>query len=154
MGSGTEMKLIAHRGNINGPNKDLENSPNYVESAVINGYDVEVDIWVVDNIPMLGHDKPQYKISKEFIIDLENSLWFHCKNDEAVEYSFKNNLHFFYHDIDRYTLTSWGYIWGYPGSKPVGHNKFIVVLPEVTQDQIRNDVYGICSDYVKGFKNV
>lgn len=148
------MILISHRGNINGANHDRENSPSYLEDAIGHGYNIELDLWVNDGVPMLGHDKPQYKISKSFLIDIEGVSWIHCKNDEAVDYCFDNDLHFFYHNIDRYTITSFGYIWGYPGSKPVANNKFIVVLPEITNDEIINNVYGICSDYVKGFKNV
>jgi hypothetical protein len=51
-------------------------------------------------------------------------------------------------------MTSQGFIWGYPDSKPVAKLNFITVLPETTDNEIRNDVYGICSDYVEGFKNV
>lgn len=40
------MKFIAHRGNVFGPNIELENSPNYIYEAISMGYDVEVDLWV------------------------------------------------------------------------------------------------------------
>jgi hypothetical protein len=43
------MYLIAHRGNINGPNKEHENSPGYILNAIELGYDVEVDIWYENN---------------------------------------------------------------------------------------------------------
>lgn len=148
------MILIAHRGNINGPNPFKENRPDYVEQAIWSGYNAEIDIWVDGKKIMLGHDRPQYEISKAFLIDLEGHTWLHCKNDEAVNLCFDNNLHFFYHNTDRYTITSFGYIWGYPDSIPVANDKFIIVMPELTDKEIRNDVYGICSDYVKGFKNV
>ena len=42
------MKLISHRGNINGKQLDLENDPKYIENAIKQGYDVEVDIWYTD----------------------------------------------------------------------------------------------------------
>ena len=32
------MKLIAHRGNINGPKYDLENKPKYIMNAINKGY--------------------------------------------------------------------------------------------------------------------
>ena len=38
------MKLIAHRGNIDGPNPSKENHPEYIESAIVDGYDVEIDL--------------------------------------------------------------------------------------------------------------
>ena len=42
------MILISHRGNLNGPNEDRENSPYYIMEAIDDGYDVEVDLWWVD----------------------------------------------------------------------------------------------------------
>ena len=39
------MIFIAHRGNTKGPNKELENTPGYIDEALDNGFDVEVDIW-------------------------------------------------------------------------------------------------------------
>jgi glycerophosphoryl diester phosphodiesterase len=41
------MKLIAHRGNTEGPNPLEENKPEYIEEAIENGFDVEIDIWFV-----------------------------------------------------------------------------------------------------------
>ena len=43
------MKLISHRGNINGPNKTEENSPEHILNAINNGYDVEIDVWFIDD---------------------------------------------------------------------------------------------------------
>ena len=37
------MKLISHRGNIDGPQPDRENSPNYINEAIEAGYNVEID---------------------------------------------------------------------------------------------------------------
>ena len=59
------MILIAHRGNINGPNENLENDPKYIVQAVDKGFDVEVDIWYTSDGLFLGHDNPQYKIEKD-----------------------------------------------------------------------------------------
>ena len=38
------MILISHRGNINGPNPEMENNPEYIQKALDLGYDVEVDV--------------------------------------------------------------------------------------------------------------
>ena len=38
------MKIISHRGNIRGPNPEKENRPSYIDCALGNGYDVEIDI--------------------------------------------------------------------------------------------------------------
>ena len=54
------MKLIAHRGNIDGPNPETENTPEQIVKCIDQGYDVEVDIridiktntlWLEDDTP-------------------------------------------------------------------------------------------------------
>jgi glycerophosphoryl diester phosphodiesterase len=67
------MKLIAHRGNINGPNPLRENSIDYIEEAISEGFDVEIDLRVEDNQCYLGHDDPQYFV-KLIAIQLRVSL--------------------------------------------------------------------------------
>ena len=38
------MKLIAHKGNVNGPDSSKENTPAQIEWCIDNGYDVEIDV--------------------------------------------------------------------------------------------------------------
>ena len=71
------MILISHRGNINGPRKELENKPQYIENALKLGYDVEIDVWSIDRVFYLGHDKPQYEVSRWFLHN--EKLWCHAK---------------------------------------------------------------------------
>ena len=59
------MRLISHRGNIKGPNPDQENRPWYIDEAILQGFDVEVDVWLVDDEIVLGHDFPQYYVTKK-----------------------------------------------------------------------------------------
>jgi hypothetical protein len=148
------MKLISHRGNINGPQKKLENHPNYIDSAIHNGFDVEIDLWYHNNTVKLGHDKGQYSVSLNYLLERKDSLWIHCKNEYALSYCMNNNLHCFFHDTDAYTLTSKGFIWAYPGSPVIANHIFVAVKPEETDDSIRKDIYAVCSDYVLGFINV
>ena len=44
------MLLISNRGNINGPNSLLENTPDYIDSTIDQGYNVKIDLWYI-------HDK-------------------------------------------------------------------------------------------------
>ena len=62
------MKLISHRGNISGPNPERENHPEYIFEVLQAGYDVEIDVWFVDNKFMLGHDEPQYEFPFELLV--------------------------------------------------------------------------------------
>ena len=50
------MIYISHRGNINGKNIEMENTPEYIDAAINSGYDVEIDIWVHGDRLFLGHD--------------------------------------------------------------------------------------------------
>jgi len=36
------MKLISHRGNVDGPNSALENNPEVILERIFEGYDVEI----------------------------------------------------------------------------------------------------------------
>ena len=98
------MKLIAHRGNIHGPRPDKENNPEYLLNAVDKGYDCEVDVWVLDDDIWLGHDNPNYMVSKEFISN--EAFWNHAKNLKALSFMLDNNIHCFWHEQDERTLTS------------------------------------------------
>ena len=79
------MKLIAHRGNIEGPNPQRENDPEYILEAIDRGYDVEVDVWGHKQI-WLGHDSAQYACPLSFLIQNKSKLWIHCKNDLCIIY--------------------------------------------------------------------
>jgi hypothetical protein len=138
--------LISHRGNTSGPNKSLENSPEYIKIAIEKGYDVEVDIWLIGTELHLGHDLPQYQVDKDWLLSNRERIWFHCKNLEILNYFIqeKKDYQFFWHQEDDFTLTSNGYIWTFPG-KEVMKNSIIVSLG---RENIVHEVYGICSDYV------
>ena len=47
---------ISHRGNIDGRIINEENSPEYILTALSRGYEVEIDVWFVDDSFHLGHD--------------------------------------------------------------------------------------------------
>ncbi len=147
------MKLISHRGNLNGKFESYENEPNYIDIAIKNGYDVEVDVWVLPehkNLIFLGHDKPQYGVTINFFIERIKKLWVHCKNIESLVY-FQNSehpIHFFWHQEDDVTLTSLNYIWAYPGKQPTKGS--IAVMPEINNDDVTKCI-GICSDYITNY---
>lgn len=146
-------KLIAHRGNISGPNID-ENKPEYLIKTMNKGFFVELDLWFVNNILYLGHDKPQYIIKYSFLLDNKDKIFIHCKNIEALHYCLEknDNLEFFFHDSDDCVLTSKGNIWTFPGKKLT--DKSICVMPEkIKSDYNLNICHGICTDYVLKYKS-
>jgi len=143
-----EMIKISHRGNLRGPNKDRENSPQYIKEALEKGYNVEVDVWLQGTKLFLGHDEPQYETNIEFLKN--KSLWCHCKNIAALHFLIEKDVRCFFHDVDDATLTSDGYIWTYPGKELT--DKSICVMPERDEWNISNDVAGVCSDYIDNFE--
>jgi hypothetical protein len=147
------MKFISHRGNIDGINTNMENNPKYINTAIGLGFDVEIDVWIVNDKIYLGHDEPQYNVQNSF---LENEkIWCHAKNYEAFYYMLKNkNIHCFWHQEDDFTITSKNIIWSYPGKK-LGDNS-ICVLPESVnyETQELKLCYGICSDYINRYKKI
>ena len=140
--------LISHRGNINGVNLNLENSPTYIDEAIKSGYDVEVDIWYIGGKFYLGHDLGQYNIELSWLEERLDKLWIHCKNHPALEKLSYTNLHYFWHDDDDVTITSKGWIWAHPKIKPIPNS--IAVLPERHNWPV-DTCTGICSDYIKQY---
>ncbi len=150
------MKLIAHRGNVTGPNPFKENSLDYIDSAINLGYDVEIDVryFKEDQKLYLGHDDGQYQVFMSWLVERKDKLWIHCKDLSSLKLFSDSPIDFnyFWHQTDDFTITSKEYIWTYPG-KP--HTcKSVIVMPECSVDMTivkkmgKYDCYGICSDYV------
>ena len=107
------MIYISHRGNINGKIEEYENYPKYIDNAIDLGYDVEIDVWMVEGVLLLGHDEPQYGITQQWLNERVHKLWIHCKNIEAVEWF--------------YAIKSFNYFWEgnlYPPKKITQRKKF------------------------------
>ena len=136
------MKLISHRGNTHGPKPDRENSPDYILKTIEAGFDVEVDVWYVNGVWMLGHDGPVHPMGSYILY--HPKLWRHAKNLPALRRMLEAGVHCFWHQDDARTLTSQGYIWTHEGAEY--DERSIIYLPAAPVETPR--VYGICSDYV------
>lgn len=144
------MILISHRGNTDGKVPERENHPDYIDEAIALGYDVEVDLWSIEGVLLLGHDKPQYGISQQWLNERVNKIWIHCKNIEAMEWMDSiTGFLYFWHEEDTVALTTFGHIWAYPGKQPI--NNSIAVMPEIHNEEV-TQCKGICSDYIKRYK--
>ncbi len=125
--SKSARKIIAHRGNIHGVNKERENTLSYLDEAWLAGYESETDLWVLEYGELrLGHDSPEHLVTPDDILTRANHLWIHCKNIAALYWVMEHDLHGFFHDRDAYTLTTQGWIWAYPGM-PVNDRCILVV---------------------------
>jgi glycerophosphoryl diester phosphodiesterase len=154
------MKIIAHRGNLDGKNPSRENSPEYIDEAIEAGFDVEIDVRCEDHQFYLGHDDAQYHVPMTWLVKRKDKLWIHCKDLKSLDVlsSSPVDFHYFWHDIDRYTLTSKGIGWVLIGQFPF--KKSIIVLPESINyydkyeekyDRIL-ETMGICTDKCNFYK--
>jgi hypothetical protein len=148
------MILISHRGNINGKQPTKENMPEYIQTALKLGYNVEIDVWWKDEYFWLGHDEPTHQIPSVFLST--NGLWCHAKNMEAIiemeklNKSLNFDIHYFWHQDDDCTLTSKNIMWVHPKIKPLAGT--ISVLPEIHNQDVSRCM-GVCSDYIENYKN-
>jgi len=146
------MKLISHRGNLEGPNPEKENHPDYIYEALQAGYEVEIDVWWVDGKFKLGHDGPQYDFPFDLFSNFYTKLWIHCKNLESLSQlnnldSNGSKLNYFFHEGDLGVLTSKGYIWSTNQCE-----RAVLVMPETFNQEPNEKTFGVCSDYVVNYK--
>lgn len=145
------MKYIAHRGNINGRIEEYENYPPYIDSAIKLGYDVEVDIRMVNGIFFLGHDTSEYAITEQWLRDRGDKLWIHCKNTEVIEwFSSVGGFNYFWHQNDDYTLVSNGFVLVKPGAKLIKNS--ICCMPEMELVGDITNCYAIMTDEIIKYK--
>ena len=147
------MKFIAHRGNVDGVNFEKENTTEYIISTIDKGFDVEIDIWCINDEYYLGHDVPVEKISIDFLLDNSKWLWCHSKDihtfNELLKY---DKINTFFHDSDDCALTSHKYLWTYFG-KPLTEKSILLKFDKDDSFIIPKNIYGICSDNIKYYKN-
>jgi len=159
------MRIIAHRGNRHGPDKNTENTTYSIEKSLDTGFDVEFDIRYVDGDFYLGHDQP-----KELIDDiiLDNwaqlgGLYAHCKTVKTLQYFISEGYNMsgiipFFHDTDECVLIDGDVIWIHPESiEAVDYTNVkntIFVLPNLDSSENYPNVrkalqycYGVCTDY-------
>ena len=137
------MKIISHRGNLEGRIPEDENNPDYINEAIESGFDVEIDLWLYENGFYLGHDEPEYQIDLKFLKN--EKLWVHAKSMETAEFLYKQPLiHWFWHETDKMTLTSKGYIWCFPG---YSCKDCIIVDKSGRAPSCSDNIWGVCTDY-------
>lgn len=164
------MRIISHRGNLYGPDKEKENTENYLLEALNSGFDLEFDIWYFASKFWLGHDMPKRSFSVDSVIQWASryqnqNFYVHCKNTWALENILiieKSNIIPFFHDIDHCILLRNNTIWVHPNavSSISKKNRSIAVISyckrigyHIDYDIDTTDFYGICTDYPIDVRN-
>ncbi len=132
------IKLISHRGNLNGQEPQYENTILKIDHVLSKGYDVEIDVWKLPDEDCfgLGHDKPISNQSVPLWF-LENpKLWVHCKNQEAWQLLVQNPYEELMKDYQEPIYTwfvnhSNKKFWNFDGLN-----------------------YGICSDFIESYSGI
>ena len=150
------MILIAHRGNINQVIPERENAPDYIDEAIAQGYEVEMDVRLIDGKLFLGHDNPDYEVSLQWLLDRNGSLWVHTKNFAALQYLIDHDLRIFYHQMENHTIiNNCNLIWSHDLAE--ANEKSIIPLlsmADISKNPIPKNVYGICSDFVEFLRGI
>lgn len=143
----TSPMIISHRGNINGKTSE-ENSVNYIRKALEHQFidSVEIDVWFYNNSWWLGHDKPTYEINFDFIF--HPRLLIHTKNLEAFSKLTKESIHYFWHQDDEYTLTSFSIPIVHPKAKSIPDAIIMDHDLSIFSKQDYLNSYAICTDNV------
>ncbi len=161
------MIVIAHRGNVSGPEDGNENKEKYLKSAINQGFMIEVDLWAgLDLVPSLGHERQSaVRTTSEFLNSIAAMTFFHCKNLQAVYYlsTYIHNPRWFIHHADESVAISnsepsnikiWRHssvgpatdaVWAMPESK-VGscHRDLVKAFRET--DKVAG---AVCTDYAR-----
>lgn len=152
------MLFVSHRGNLEGRDPTKENYPGYLLDALEKGFHVEVDVWVVSKKVFFGHDHPQYEVDLNKFPS--KSVFFHCKNLEAVDYFLKEGQNanftrfFFYQEGEGVSLIYASDIfWCY---KRFVENGIIMLDNEIfpTKNLTTKRIAGVCSDNIKAWKKL
>ena len=142
--------IIAHRGNVHGRIKDMENTPKYIDAALCSGYEVEIDVRCRGSSICLGHDSNKhYLVDMDWLRERTDRLWIHAKNQEAMEMLSSYDLNVFWHQKDKMTLTSKGVMWMYPGN--FSKQGITVFLGEPTRQRKLKKIRGVCTDYTEAW---
>lgn len=152
------MKLIAHRGNLDGPHPITENNIIALEHAISQGYDVECDVWYRNGRYVLNHDDPGACIDHQYLRETSiewlrrPEVWAHAKTRETCDILTEEGVNVFYledGDASDWTWTSKGHFWLGPKNEKAVKN-CVLCMPEYSKWRIKdfNVAYAICSDYI------
>ena len=157
----SKLKLIAHRGLLDGPCLEKENNIKIILSNIKEYPNIinELDIWIDSEEIYIGHDYQKNKIKPKILFEHSKNLILHIKGIKLTSEKSLNifnnvlsNCHFFTHQEDDFVITNKGWIWSHPRNGFVKNT--ICVLPEKIESidsAIKKNKFkslqGICTDY-------
>lgn len=147
------MILISHRGNLSGLEPGRENTTEFIQEAIDKGYDVEIDVRLLDNGLYLGHDDPDYPVELSWLAARRDFLWIHAKNFPALDFFMGHGLRVFYHQLEKHTVIgNTQFVWSHDLSEASERSIVpMLSLQDVLDNEGNDGFHGVCSDYIEGF---
>lgn len=145
-----EPLFISNRGNLFGPQPEVENSPLAITLALKAGFHVKVDVhWDVEQAQWwLGRNEQHYDVDEMLLLDPR--IWCRACDVEALSNLLEIGAHCFAHAVDPWVITSHGFVWYHPAQAPPA-SRGVLVLPErFSPRPLASWQYlaGVCTDYV------
>ena len=139
------MLLISNKGNIEGENIDLENTPDYIESAINQGYNVKIDLKYEKDKLYLGENTSDVEVEWSWLLKWSDYLWINCRDTKTLSFFLENgkSFNFFYNVLDTVSMTSKGFAWSVENPYPKG-----TIVYDIDNDLNPIDVLGVCSNWV------
>tara|TARA_B100000989_G_C19512200_1_gene459708 strand:+ start:1016 stop:1498 length:483 start_codon:yes stop_codon:yes gene_type:complete len=151
------VELISHRGNLFGPDLSKENKPEFIDEAIMLGFCVEIDIWILKDGYYLGHDRPEIKVSTDYLNKRSDNLFIHLKNNTfKVQDNFKK-LNYFLHENEPFVFTSKGEKWYLPSK--IIYDDGINLMPEFNWNikdfvsKMKTETK-VCSDFIYEIRDI
>lgn len=147
------MRVIAHRGNLTGPDPEKENTWAAVRKCARLDIDAEIDFWVKDNRLCMGHDENNLEqVSLYQFRELKINIYAHCKNLDALQFLGQNtpgNMIPFSHDVDDFVALRNGEIWAHPNYlKNIKDKTMVIAMTwgEPVKEELLGFA-GVCTDW-------
>lgn len=143
------MRIISHRGNVDGPGSQCELVN--VESAFAAGFDVEVDVRLLNNTLYVGHDAPIYPLPDAwFQPNLIDRIWFHAKDIDAHRVMLGLGVKTFMHDDEPWVMVG-DLKWHHPRLNPtLSFQNDDIALDVVGFPRLNpasRGMYAVCTDW-------
>ena len=140
------MLYISNRGNLSGRNPEEENSLEYLQEAVANGYCVKTDVWVIRGRLVTGVEEPTKAINLNNFA--KDRMLIRARNSPALLFLLENGYHCYWRESDNIILTNKNFVLSFNNSLIP---KSIVMNPEDNPIYDWSDYLGLCSDFISGY---
>ncbi len=154
------MRIVSHRGNLDGPGSECERER--VDAALAAGFDVEVDVRHVFGKLMVGHDKPMYELPAQWLEPgLIDRFWFHAKDARSHNELGAKGGRVFMHANEPFAIVFPERLkWVHPTHNEVMYDRFtkqdaaldVLGYPRLSPSSLEGFPFALCTDWPNEWK--